>query len=259
MAWIPAVIGAVATLYGQHQANKNAKDLRNQQQPLLDNQMELMKMLQPYGQQFLGQGQDAMGFVKGYLEKLASGNRELTSQAVAPEINTLTRQQQGSVATQRGLFPRGGTTASQASQLPQQLQGNINNLLFSVRPQAMSQLGQLGGNMASIGSGLLGQSGGLTNSMLNYGLNAQQQMFGQGQQIGQGVSSLIGPFMQYMMMNNAQRGNLNPNATPGAGWTNPNIFGQSAPPSNSTPSGGFSLGSNYGSYSSSNNPYSGGK
>jgi hypothetical protein len=196
-----AVIGAGATVYGAHQANKQAQKLRNQQQPLIDLQKQQLADLQPFGKSFLQQGQANTDIVQNYLRQLASGNRNTTMQALAPEINAATQGQQGAVAAQRGLFPRGGQTASQAAQTPYQFQGMLNNLMFAQRPQAMQQLAQLGGNQASLGLGAFGQGAGLTNNMLNYGLNAQQQMFGQGAAIGQGISSMIGPFMQYYMMN----------------------------------------------------------
>lgn len=201
MAFIPALIGLAAAIYGQHQANKQADKLRNQQQPLLDQEKQNLGFLQPFGQQMAQQGQGNMGMVQNYLQRLMSGDRNLTMQTLAPEINSLTQGYQGATSAARGMFPRGGQTASQAAQLPYQMQGNINNLLFSARPQAAQQLGQLGGNQASLGLGALGQGAGLTNNMLNYGLNAQQQMFGQGAQIGQGISSLVGPMMQYYLMN----------------------------------------------------------
>lgn len=202
MAFLAPIVAAVVSgIFAKQQADKNRQQLQKTQQPFLDLQKQNLQFLQPYGQQLAQSGMGNLNEVQSYLQRLMSGDRGLTMQTLAPEINSLTQQYQGSVGAARGLYPRGGQTASQAAQLPYQMQGNINNLLFSARPQAAQQLGQLGSNQASLGMGALGQGGGLTNSMLNYGLNAQNQMFGQGMQIGQGISSLIGPMMQYYMMN----------------------------------------------------------
>ena len=234
-------LSAGATAYGSHQANKNARQLKNQQQPLVDQQMANLKFLQPYGEQLANQGQGNMGLVQDYLRKLMSGDRGLTMQTLAPEINALTQQYQGATSAARGMYPRGGQTASQAAQLPYQLQGNINNLLFSARPQAAQQLGTLGSNQASLGLGALGQGGGLTNSMLGYGLQAQNQMFGQGAAIGQGISSMITPFLQYYLMNRPTGTTTVPNL-PSSGTSYPQ--GIMAPSTTSNP------------YLSNNNPYS---
>jgi hypothetical protein len=204
MSWgmtIAAVVSAGAAAYGSHKAGKEADKLKKQQQPLIDAQKKQLTDLQPFGKSFLQQGQANTDIVQNYLRQMASGNRNTTMQALAPEINAATQGQQGAVTAQRSLFPRGGQSASQAAQQPYQFQGMLNNLMFAQRPQAMQQLAQLGGNQASLGLGAYGQGAGLTNNMLNYGLNAQQQMFGQGAAIGQGISSMVGPFLQYYMMN----------------------------------------------------------
>lgn len=261
-AAIAAVVSAGAAAYGQHKANKDAKALRKQQQPLIDLQKQNLQTLQPFGQQLLGQGQGNMDIVQSYLRKLASGDRNLTMQTLAPEINTMAGQQLGSVSAARNLFPRGGANTAATANLPFQLQGNINNMMFGARSQANQQLGQLGGNQASLGLSALGQGSGLTNNMLNYGLNAQGQMFNQGAQIGQGISSMISPFLQYWMMNrqsnpavNAQLPTKNPypygygNAfTPAASGQSSTLGGGSTP---TTASNDI--------YTSNSNPYSGGK
>ncbi len=201
-ALIAGVLGAGASVYGANKAKQSAKSLKNQQQPLVNQQLANMGLLSQYAQGVLPQSSQNLNMVQSYLRNMMSGDRATTLSTLAPEINNLTQQYQGAVQSQRSQLPRGGTSASAAGQLPYQLQGNINNLLFSARPQAAQQLGALGSQQASLGLGALGGAGGLTNNMLNYGLNAQNQMFGQGQAIGQGVGSLISPFLQYMMMNN---------------------------------------------------------
>lgn len=228
LPWIASLVGTAAGLYGQNKANQNAKSLRNSQQPFVDQQLQNMQFLAPYGQQMAQSGQQNMGMVQSYLRNLMSGDRGLTMQTMAPEINNLTQQYQGAIQAQRSQMPRGGTSAGQAGNLGTQLQGNINNLLFSARPMASQQLAGLGSQQSSLGLGALGGAGGLTNNMLNYGLNAQQQMFGQGQQIGQGIGNFISPFLQYYMMN--MGGNKSASASPYMTPTSPanNPYGSGA-------------------------------
>lgn len=200
MAWIPAVIAGVQALYGAYEGNKARQQAKDQDKAAIAAQKDQLAAFQPYGQSLMKSGQGNMDIVQQYLRRLASGDRGLTEQTLAPEINSMAGAQQNSVGAQRNLYPRGGMAASQAANLPYQLQGNINNLMFQSRPQAMSQLGQLGSNQSSLGLGALGQGAGLTNSMLNYGLQSRQQMFDLGQNTMSGVgNNLINSYLLYQM------------------------------------------------------------
>lgn len=243
--WIPALASVVAGWWGQKQSNKEAAKLRKSQQPLIDSQTENQQLLKQWAQGLFPQGQQNLNLVQSYLRPQVTGDRNATLSALAPEINALTQRQQGSVQAQRGMFPRGGPTASAAAQQPYQFQGDLNNLLFSARPMAAQQLGQLGSNQASMGLSALGQGAGLTNSMLGYGLDAQRQVFGQGMQLGQGVSSMIAPFLQYYMMNRQAP------ATPtiqnsGGGYSGPGLFGRGGTSEASFPQ--YNMGNSYSAY-----------
>ena len=272
MMWV-GIAGIAANvgmgIYGNQQAKKSADKLKKQQQPLIDQQLAASKMLQPYGQGMMSQGKGNMDMVQQYLQRMASGDRNLMQQSLAPEINGMTQAAQGSVANARSLYPRSGGSAAAAAQLPYQLQGGINNLMFGARPQAMQQLAQLGGNQSSLGLSAMGQGSGLTNNMLQYGLQAQNQMFNQGSQIGQGMSSMVTPMLQWYMMN--RQGNTNPQIPTQSYKTTPDsMWGNTSVPTSHTSSGSapwgmgnanFGWGTNpsYGNYSPSNNPYGGGK
>lgn len=225
-AVIAAIAGAGATAYGANQSARSARGLQKQQQPLIDQQLALTRLGQLYGERWMKSGETNLDLVQEYFRPLVSGDRSASMQALAPEINALTEQSRGSVAAQRGLFPRGGQGAAQAAQIPTQVQGNINNLLFSSRPRAAQGLMNLGGIQADLGMGAIGKSAGLSNNLLNYGLNAQQQMFGQGASIGQGISSLFGPMMMWYMMNRGQSPSPdipNPEAATGHRYSQPGM------------------------------------
>lgn len=199
--WINAllpIVNGYLSYKQQQKADEAAKKLQAQQQAQL-------AMLQPFGQSFLHNGQDNLNVVQNYLRSLAGGNRALAMQSVAPEINTLAGQQQGSVAAGHALYPRGGATASQNANNQTQFQGNVNNLLFGARRDALGQLGMLGNNQASLGLGAFGQGAGLTNSMLQYGLDARNQSFNQGSQIGQGIGQGLSGLLNYYQNRNTTR------------------------------------------------------
>jgi hypothetical protein len=192
MPWIAnVVLPAVMGWLGHNQAKKNAKDAKKQSQGLIDAQMDQLKTLKPYGERLLGQGTTNLEQVQSYLRPLVSGDRAAMEQAAAPEINSIAEQQQGSLNTQRNLYPRGGMGAAMTADQPRQLQGDITNFLFGARRSGAEALGTLGGNMASLGLGAMGQGSGLTNSMLEYGLNARNQQFNQESAIGNGVMNGI--------------------------------------------------------------------
>lgn len=264
LGWIQAVaaaVSALASLYGAYAGNKASKKGLKAQQDALNEQKKRASMFDGYGHDMLGEGKQNLDMVQNYLRSLVSGDRGLTEQAVAPEINSLTDQFRGSVAAQRNMYPRGGTTAAASASLPQQYQGQVNNLIFGVRPRASEQLGTLGSNQSSLGLGAMGQGAGLTNSMLDFGLRSRDQMFNQGAQTGQGVGN--GLMMAYLM----SQGRGTPSAQTGQSAyldqsQYPNLFGGINPWTNgSNNSGGSSLsffGSNtpsYSSYSAPQNPW----
>lgn len=249
-----AVIATIASAaYGGYSANKARQRAKDEAKKAQARQDELMKMFLPYGKDMLGRGKENMGLVESYWRPQLSGDRGRTMQAVAPEINAMTDQARGSVSAARMGAPRGGASAAAGADIPRQLQSGVNNLLFSVRPQAAQNLAQLGGNQSSLGLGALGQGAGLTNSMLQYGLDSRQLAMQQGQALGQGLSGLT-QLMQYYANNRSspQTAALNPRS-PQTQSQYPNLFGDiwtgrggSSPTS---PLGGTRQPSNYNIYS----------
>jgi hypothetical protein len=191
MTWVAVGMGLASMAYGEfsnRRAKKEAEKGQKEDQKYLDTQLEQQKQLTDmFGRPLVQQGMQNMNSAQGILQQMASGDRSLTQQAMAPQINQMTDMMRGGVQAQRGLMPRGGMSASQAGGMNQQLQGNINNMLFGARTNAIGQLAQLGGNQASLGLGAMGQGAGLTNNMLQYGLNARNQMFNQGMAAGAGA------------------------------------------------------------------------
>lgn len=264
MPMVALGIASLGGMIGSALHNKKIADAQLKEQKKNDalaqqHQAEMLKFLQPYGQTMAQHGAYDMNTV-GNLLRGQINSRQSGMQANAPIINQMAQQQQGGVQAMRSLLPRGGQSASQAANLPYQLQGNISNTLMAGRQNAIGQLGQLGSNQASLGLGAMGQGAGLTNSMLNYGLQAQQQMFGQGAAIGQGVSSLFGPALNYWMMNRSggtspqsqtpylpssghwgslNSGSLAPGADPYGSLNNMYTIHYSAPPVYNPPGEGY--------------------
>lgn len=227
MSWVAVALAVGQAIYGKHQqdkANREAKKIRKEDQKLIDEQRERQKSLDAFGRPFLDRAGQNYGLVENYLRQVASGNRELTEQALAPQINQASDLYRGSVAAQRNVNPRSGANAAMAGQMGQQFQGGINNMLFGARTDAMNQLGTLAGNQATLGLGAMGQGAGLTNSMLQYGLQARDQMFNQGMMAGQAA---MGQWDYWTRMGmNAYNNYQNRRQAPGASTYQTTNFGQ---------------------------------
>ena len=195
---MPWVVPLVVAAYGAYASNRARQRAGDESKKNRARQDEMMNQFLPFGKEMMGTGKENMGLVQSYLRDQLSGDRGQTMQTVAPEINAISDMSRGNVAAQRAAMPRGGMGAAAGADNNRQVQSNINNLLFSVRPRAAEQLGQLGGNQANLGLGAMGQGVGLTNSMLQYGLNARNQLMQEGQSAGQGMGGLMQLAMMYM-------------------------------------------------------------
>lgn len=243
-----AALGAtVGTALRQKKREKKQDSIMAEQ---LAQQQARQAQFDALGRPLFDQGKGNMDLVQQYLRSLASGDRNLTMQTMAPQINTMSDTYRGSVAAQRSLSPRGGTTAANAADLPRQHQSDINNMLFGVRPEAMNQLGQLGSNQASLGLGAMGQGAGLTNSMLQYGLESRRQMLEQGMALGQGIGGMAQLLMQYQM-GRTPAANTSQPLSPFTAQQAPNLFNSPTQGwgSSSLGFGNSSPYSNYGIYS----------
>jgi len=204
-----ALIGGIVNTVNSKRSDKQNKRMLDAQ---VAAQQERQKMLDQYGNPLMQQGGQNMGMVQNILRSRAAGNRQQLTQEFAPQINAMSAGQQGATQALRSQYGRGGQSASQAGMLPYQLQGNVNNMMYQGRNDAIGALGTLGNNQQSLGLQALGMGGGLTNSMLQYGLDARQLSMQQGQMLGQGVGGLGNMFMQYMM---SRGNNTNPNLSQG--------------------------------------------
>jgi hypothetical protein len=258
MTWVNAAIAVYGLYEGNRQrraGERERRDQKAQDEQIQQQQQQRVGRYDSLALPMIQSGTQNMNTVQSYLQRLASGDRSLTEQTLAPQINQMTDQFRGGVAAQRNLMPRGGAGAAQSSMLGQQLQGGINNMMFGARAGAIGQLGQLGANQTSLGLGAMGQGAGLTNSMLQYGLDARNQQFNQGMAAGQGFMGMLD-----------MAGRLyNQYATPKTA-PNPQTPQQQQQPQGWLPGGdlsawgkgsmlGFGGGSPAGTYSSSNNIY----
>lgn len=201
--------GIGAQIGSARRQNRQAREAEQMTREAMDRQNEQQQRFDALGRPMVEQGQQNTDIVQQYLRRLASGDRSLTMQELAPNINSMLEQSRGAVAAQRNMMPRGGAQAAASAHIPQQLQGNINNLMFGARSDAMNRLGTLGNNQVSLGLGAMGQGAGLTNSMLQYGLQAREQAFNQGMQSGQGMVGYL-DFINRMFQQ--YRANSTPNA-----------------------------------------------
>ena len=97
-------------------------------------------------------GLGTLGGPLAYWQKLMSGNRAAMNQAVAPEANAA---RSASDATTRQTAAtgtaRGGGTAATSQQRQTDVNAQIDNLLFGVRPQAAQATTGIGTTQANIG------------------------------------------------------------------------------------------------------------
>lgn len=259
MTWVAVSLAVHAAIQGEkarREGNKQRKRDKIEDDKLMAEQKGRQQKLDAFGQPLLQQGQQNMESVQDYLRRLSSGDRGLTEQAMAPNINAMTDQFRGSVSAQRSMNPR-GSNAAQSGMLNQQLNSGVNNMLFGARTGAMDSLSQLGSNQATLGLSAMGQGAGLTNSMLQYGLNARGQMFNQGMMAGQAsggyAAGLQGIYNAWPRNNSLPASNPSPYTSsmqPNQIGGNLDTFGKGS----TLGFGGQTPGS---TYSPSNNPYGG--
>lgn len=150
------------------------------------------------GQGTTNQGLGELGQAANYNSKILSGNRSAVTEAMAPEINSVTSQanqlkkQQSAMGTSRG----GGTNAGN-QQLGTQESGQITNLIAQARPQASQALSQIGAQTGGIGLGemgvganLLGLGNSAANNLLTGATTAKQEDDQQNNQAGAAAGQL---------------------------------------------------------------------
>lgn len=144
-----------------------------------------------------------LGQTGNYASNILSGNRQAVTQAMAPEINSVTSQanqlkkQQAAMGTSRG----GGTNAGN-QQLGTQTAGQVSNLIAQARPQAAQLLNQTAGTTGQIGTAqlqaagnLLGIGGNAANAQENAANTAQQMANQQNNMAGGAAGDLASMFL----------------------------------------------------------------
>jgi hypothetical protein len=199
----------------QQTANmKQAAQLAGQYVPGLVTQgQNFATQLGQQGQGFLGQAQQGINPAMQYWQQLLGGNRQQMTSALAPEIQNINQQYNQALQSQMGLTPRQGGSAATLADLPYQRAAQVSGLMNTLRPQAASQLGQIGLNLGQLGSGLYGQAGGMLShasgalgaggSLLGASsgsaadiLSAERQRQQQAAQLGSGFGSSLFNIMQ---------------------------------------------------------------
>lgn len=104
-------------------------------------------------------GTNAMGTGLDYWQKLMSGNRATTNQAIAPVANQQAsaadaqRKQQSASGTARG----GGTAAVNEEAKTKQM-SDIDNILFGAQSEGATKVGEVGKSLAQTGTAQTGEA-----------------------------------------------------------------------------------------------------
>jgi len=163
--------------------------------------MDTARQLLPQGQNIIKMGTGALQQPANYWSSILSGNRGLMTSALAPEISRIGQGYQTAQNASAALMPRGGPSAEFNAELPFQQQRDISTLMQQARPQAASNLFNVGQGLGQLGQGLIGS--GISSI---YGATAagrdiiQQQQQAQaaaaerGKAIGTGLFDLINKF-----------------------------------------------------------------
>lgn len=206
--FLPALIGAGASIGGGLLAGRGASQgpSRDQTSGLIDESIatsqqgrQLATDISPFATGFLGQAQDAFNTVLDYTNRLLSGNRDTVTETLGPEIQNISDTFGNAYRNINTLNPRSGAGAASAfTELPFRQAEAVQGLVQGVRPQAAQIQGNLATNLASLGTGVAGAAGGLlsgsqagTSGLLGYGLNANQQAFGQSAITASGIFNLL--------------------------------------------------------------------
>jgi hypothetical protein len=134
-------------------------------------------------------GASDTGAAEGFNKSVLSGNRSAITQALQPEIGTITgeanqaKKQQAAMGTSRG----GGTNA-QNQQLDKQTQAAITGTINQARPEASKQLASIGSNLLGLGENAAGQYTG--NAASSYATTTANNTAA-GQAAGQAAAALL--------------------------------------------------------------------
>lgn len=217
---IAAAVGTAGSMYSQNKARQQQGNLTKQEQAMAG-------QVTPGANQFLQQGQQAIGPALNYYTGVLNNPREAT----APEQNRISSLYAGQAANVRNQTPRGGYGPSAAGNLRNQEMGAQANVIQQGRPMAAGALSQLGTNLSSLGYQGYGLGANILGNVFNQGLASREQQYQQGAGLGSGLF-------------NAYQGYLLSKALTGPGNSN----------TGSTNTGGFIPGSFSGQGSANNSP-----
>lgn len=193
MAWIiplaTAVYGAISSHHAATEADKARKRTEAQQK-------DIYGQLKPTADQYTAMGKSALSPTLNYYMSLLGGNRYAMNEALAPELNAIGEQFQGSATNSHNLYGRGGGGPSQAQNVRDKYNSAVTNTTLGARPGAASALGGLGVNLANLGYQGYGQGVNTSNSIFQNGMQGRQEQYNYGKDAGQG---LFNAYQAYML------------------------------------------------------------
>jgi hypothetical protein len=110
---------------------------------------------------------------QSYWEKILSGDQDTMDKAIAPYATQAGTNYANATSQAQMNAPRGGYAAAMSANLPFALNRDVNNQLFSLQPQAATNLNTIAGTQGQIGglqnniAGTQGQIGGLYSQIAN--------------------------------------------------------------------------------------------
>lgn len=133
--------------------------------PSPEEQMALnqMKAQAERSNQFWQQAQGDINKSRSYFSPIAGGSRQSAFEAVAPEVQSATQRME---AGRKSLFNLASRSGGAATMMDPYAKANVaTGILQQVRPQAASQMGQIGQTM---GGWAAQNQAGLSGDMMNY-------------------------------------------------------------------------------------------
>lgn len=215
-AAIPAAIGLGGSLFSGISGKKAAKEAKKQQERMMQMVMPLIQAQIAAKQEAVTQGKDLLGQTRPYLEQgagglskaidwwkpLMSGDQRAIDQFLAPErraINEGYRQSQESITR---FAPRGGGRVSSLARADIGRQGQLSDLTFGARRQAVDstaglsdQIAKLGLGGIAAGSSLLGSTGNDSSNVLGMLVNQSQNTSNQANAGMGALGNSLGSFL----------------------------------------------------------------
>lgn len=141
--------------------------------------------LNTMGDRLLGQGTNDLERVAAYWRPLLSGDRAQVSQAIAPDVASVTDVYRGAERSLDRSGVRGAQREQQAGELRRQKAGQIALMPMQQRGRAAEALAGIGGNYFSTGANAIGEAGRLHGAVYAGERGAATQGQGYALQAGQ--------------------------------------------------------------------------